>query len=206
MSDADWTANVNKMRRLLKAKGVDVGQLLRDMDEGTLTTEQATHAATAAQRIHPHGSWADMIAEVWRAGILTGLTTQVVNPASNFAHMAWHYLIERPIEALLGSTFLRGKGGAQLGELRYLLRGLAPSAIRHALHAGWRSWRTEQSYLEAELGREGISKMEKHRPAITGPGLWGAAGHLIRWPFRMLNGFDQFDKTLIFGMEVGAQA
>lgn len=188
-----WAEQVAGLVRKLKALGHD----LNELDFGDPV--KAAEALGALRTLRPaKGGVAEHMYEYWRNAILSAPTTQAANIIGNTAHTAWHYLAERPTEALV-NTIARREGGAEAGEFVYLLKGLLPGLSRGASNF-LKSFRTELPWLEVELSQPGRGKVEESGIVIP-----GKLGRVIRLPQRLLQAADQFAKTMIVEMEIGAQ-
>jgi hypothetical protein len=148
----------------------------------------------------------DMVQEYWMASLLSGITTHAANIAGNTANAALDLTFQRGMETLVNS-FLGDKDSPNAGEFKYLMRGMKGS-LSAAFRAGIRAYDAEQSMIdydllghEVEIGQGGFVPGSN-----TGAAIKGLKGRLVRTPLRALQFMDDFSKTIVARMEVGAQA
>lgn len=153
----------------------------------------------------------DMVTEFWINSILSGPQTHAVNMVGNAASALWDMTFQRAGEMAVG-TALRavGKGDAvkntaSIQEIAPMIKGILPGIMR-----GWtmatEAWSTEkdlfdQTYLNTPEDVE--EELDRHGP--TGA-IKGRVGRVIRVPGRALRAVDNFFKSVISNIEVGAQA
>lgn len=144
--------------------------------------------------------------EYWVNGLLSGPQTQIVNISGNTASAVWDMTAQRGME-LIANSLVRDPSSAQWGEMRHLIRGIAPGIVkgfsmaRQAFDA--EADVTSDAFLDeqAVFGEGGFDKSQRIKAAIG-----GKTGRIIRIPGRLLMAMDAFFKTAIGTMEVGAQA
>lgn len=144
--------------------------------------------------------------EYWVNGLLSGPQTQIVNISGNTASAIWDMTAQRGME-LMANSLVRDPNSAQWGEMKHLIRGLAPgimkgfSMARQAFDA--EADVTSDAFLDqqAVFGEGGFDKAQRIKAAIG-----GKPGRVVRIPGRLLMAMDSFFKTAIGSMEVGAQA
>ena len=146
----------------------------------------------------------DMAMEWWMNNILSGPATHSANIAGNAVSTAWDMTVQRGAEMLVNMAFRR-KNDAQLGEAKYLLRGILPG-IQRARQMAEMAWTAEYDFTEhvmlgAPVDLQDISSKIVGRRAIP-----GTLGRIVRMPGRALMYADSFFKGLIAQMEVGAHA
>ena len=148
----------------------------------------------------------DMVQEYWMASLLSGITTHAANIAGNTANAALDLTFQRGMETLVNSV-LGDKDSPQAGEFKYLMRGMKGS-LSAAFRAGIRAYDAEQSMIdydllghEVEIGQGGFLPGSN-----TGAAIKGLKGRIIRTSLRALQFMDDFSKTIVARMEVGAQA
>jgi hypothetical protein len=145
-----------------------------------------------------HGAF-DKMYEYWSNSILSAATTQVANLTGNALHGTWKLTAERLIEATANLAMQRPEG-AQFGELPHMIAGILPGLSR-ASQNFLMTWRTELPTLEYQLGREARGVVLESPGAIG-----GKTGRVVRTPWRLLSAADDFAKSLITEIEVGAHA
>lgn len=156
----------------------------------------------------------DKILEFWKASILSGPQTMIVNSGSNIMHAGYRLLPRRAAEAasntLLSAVGLGSKESASFGEFAVMAKHLKQAAAlagRQAL----RSWNTEANRLfesyatalpnEREFGKTGLGQEEYSR-AMGGP--IGKVMNSIS--FRHMQAADEFVKFFAGQLEAAAQA
>lgn len=148
----------------------------------------------------------DMVHEYWMASLLSGITTHAANIAGNTANAALDLTFQRGMETLV-NAMVGDKDSARAGEFKYLMSGLKGS-MSAAFRAGIRAYDAEQSMVDYDLlGHElSISPSGFIPGANMGAAIKGKLGRAIRIPLRALTFMDDFSKTMVARMEVGAQA
>jgi N12 class adenine-specific DNA methylase/SAM-dependent methyltransferase len=148
----------------------------------------------------------DMVHEYWMASLLSGITTHVANITGNTANAALDLTFQRGMETLVNSM-VGDKDSPRAGEFKYLMSGLKGS-MSAAFRAGIRAYDAEQSMVDYDLlGHELSINPSGFIPgASAGTAIKGKAGRVIRTPLRALAFMDDFSKTMVARMEVGAQA
>jgi hypothetical protein len=148
----------------------------------------------------------DMVHEYWMASLLSGITTHVANIAGNTANAALDLTFQRGMETLVNSM-VGDKDSPRAGEFKHLISGLKGS-MSAAFRAGIRAYDAEQSMVDYDLlGHELSINPSGFIPgASAGTAIKGKAGRVIRVPLRALAFMDDFSKTMVARMEVGAQA
>lgn len=171
-----------------------------DLDDIDSIVADPKKAMVVFDHLRPATSRWDAAYEYWRNAILSGPTTQSTNIIGNTVFGAWNLGPERLAEAAV-NLFARNKKAATFGEFKYLLGGVLPGIVRGARNART-SWSLETSALAEELGRDGAFKVDGPRGAIK-----GRRGRLIRaMGYRPLLAADEFAKSVVVTMEVGARA
>ena len=183
--------NPTKILEALKNEGIDLTEL------ASVSEDPAASLRTLEETVARHSTFTDKAIEYWRNAILSAPTTHAANTIGNVANTAWYYTAERFVKSAL-NTIIRNPKGAQWGEYKHLLAGILPGMSRGMRNAV-QSWKTERSALSHFMGG---GKMQEARIAIP-----GRRGRFIRsFGYRPLLFADEFAKTLIVNMEVGAQA
>ena len=191
--NADWAKKMEEMKAKLKARGIDIDNL----NETGYTPRKGAEILRAVSQIKAD-RW-DKMYEYWLNAILSAPTTQAANIIGNVGHAAWSMTAERFVEASINAGAGRPEA-AQMGEFKYLLAGILPGISRGARNFV-KAWATESPALEAEIHREGVTKIEDKQTAVG-----GETGRTIRAPTRLLGAVDDFAKSVIAEMEAGARA
>jgi hypothetical protein len=191
-------AKIEERYRIAKGKLAKLGIDIDDLDS---IVADPRKAMIVLDHFRPKAaSRGDKLYEYWRNSILSGPRTQLTNVLGNTAFTAWNLGPERAAEAFV-NLFMRDKKAASFGEFKHLAGGLMPGVLRGLRNAST-AWRLESSALADELGREGAFKIEGARGAIP-----GKLGRLVRaFGYRPLLAADEFAKSVIVTMEVGARA
>lgn len=189
----DWAKKFGEMKRKLKALGVDLDNL-NEYGYDPIRASKALGVVNAQKA----DAW-DIAYEYWRNAILSGPKTQVANVVGTVGNAGWKFLVERPIEAAINS-FIGRPEGAQIGEFQHLAAGIMPGLARAARNA-MTSFQTEVPELERQLDRDGQFRIEEADVAIG-----GKLGRGIRMPQRLMLAADEFLKSFVATMDVGAQA
>jgi hypothetical protein len=195
-------AEVDKMfeERFRKAKE-KLASLGIDIDDLGSIAADPKKSMIVLDHFRPQvAGWSDYLYEYWRNAILSGPRTQLTNIIGNTAFSTWNLGPERAAEAFV-NLFARDKKSASFGEFKHLAAGVMPGVLRGLRNAGT-AWRLETPALADELGREGAFKVDGPRGAIP-----GKIGRLVRaFGYRPLLAADEFAKSVIVSMEVGAHA
>jgi hypothetical protein len=191
--DRKMEERYTKAKETLARQGINID----DIDSIVADPKKAM---VVLDHLRAKGKWSDALFEYWRNSILSGPTTHATNAIGNTAFAAWNLGPERVAEAAV-NLFAGNKKAASFGEFKYLLGGVMPGMVR-GLRNARKSWSLETSALADELGREGAFKVDGPRGAIKGK--WG---RLIRaFGYRPLLAADEFAKSVVVTMEVGAHA
>jgi hypothetical protein len=189
-----------KMEERYTAAKEALGKQGIDLDDIDSIVADRKKSMVVLDHLRASGKFSDVAYEYWRNAILSGPTTQVTNIVGNAAFGAWNLGPERLVEAGV-NLFSRNKNSASFGEFKYLLGGVLPGVMRGFRNART-SWSLETSALAEELGREGAFKIDGPRGAIK-----GKMGRLVRaMGYRPLLAADEFAKSVVVTMEVGAHA
>jgi len=156
--------------------------------------------------------------EYWKAQILSGIETHVVNTTSNAAVNAWENVVIRPASGIVGEV--RALGGKVIGKdvrdrvylaesMPALISGYA--GIRDGLTAFLHVLKTMESDFACGTKADRTGAMEKTGAAMEryGPmaGKVGRnAANVLGLSFRMLQAEDDLFKTLMFRQELTALA
>ena len=159
-------------------------------------------------------SYSDMLFEYWRNSILSGISTQGVNVASNMAFFGFNQF-ERLTQAMINVAARNPKiDSATFGEIPYVLRGMMSTRTwSEGLRNAFEAWRTEMPVLEQTLGAQERSRLDGPNFAIYGDPTklsgraLNRAGRIIRaFGYRPLLFMDELSKTVSALTEVGAYA
>jgi hypothetical protein len=187
---------IEKIKQQLAAMGIDVSDV-----QGLAANPHK--AAAAVREIQAHkADTSDAIYEWWISSILSGPKTQIANISGNLINGTLLYGAEKPLRAAV--NLVTGGGNAEsFTELMHLYRAAGP-ALGRGVRSFFETWRTERPRLEEEvMGKQllGAAQGEERGPAIG-----GTKGRIVRIPLRLLQATDEFFKTFVANMEVGAQA
>ncbi|GAA5117112.1 phosphoribosyltransferase [Luteolibacter yonseiensis] len=191
------------------------GELMRESVNETTGTfnmndPRAVKAVLDAYAI-ARGSKMDALMEYWRASILSGPQTHIVNAGSNLLNAAFNLIPKRAAEAainsLLGTVGQGNARSATFAEFVPMARNLRAGfqlAARMALNSWNLQERTFEAYANAKpLQFEFTGVGSEHiPPALKGP--LGKIMHSIS--FRPMTAVDEFMKSLYAQMEAAAQA
>lgn len=188
-----WAQQIPEIQRRLGSLGV------RFEDLGRIASNPVKAARTLGLIQTAKADKWDAAYEYWRNAILSGPATQSANVLGTVGNATWHYTAERFTEAL-ANTAMGRQEGAQFGEFKHLLRGVLPGISRGARNF-LKSWEAEIPFFEDEVSGQHVTKLEEPNISIK-----GKKGRIIRMPQRLLLAADEFLKSVIAQMEVGAQA
>ena len=146
----------------------------------------------------------DKVIEFAYGSILSGIQTMTVNALAAIP-AAWDMTVGRGFEIAVNQMF-RDDRSASAAEVKYILRAAIPSLSRAMTNAA-ATWGSETPMFEEDfLGKQSdIGKLfDGHAPKIGVIG--GFKGRIIRTPMRILLATDEFNRTAIAAMEIGAMA
>lgn len=167
------------------------------------------------------GTWIDGLAEFWKASILSGPKTQVVNIVSTAAYGAYETVIRRAGEAVVNSALkpfgISDKNSASIGELAVIFQHVR-QAVAHAYRNGLVAWQTERRVYNDQVKAlpmqldftavKGEKAMRYKANPNTNIGkvvnLLMTAVHLPS--FRLMGMADEILKTFFGHLEASAQA
>ena len=159
----------------------------------------------------------DAVWTTWLSGLLTGVTTHLVNVMSN-ASVSLMAAVERGAAAGIGDV-LGGVDRVRIGEGSAFLHGMVNSN-REAWANAWESMKTGETgfgvkKIETQRANAVSSEMlgntrsEAFNAVINSNGISrgiDALGSLVQIPFRALGAGDEFFKTINYRMELHARA
>lgn len=157
------------------------------------------------------GSKMDALVEFWRASILTGPQTHIVNAGSGGLNASYNLLPRRAVEATINNLLgLVGQGSdraATFAEFAPMARNLRKGfqlAARNAV----RSWQLESRTFEAYARAESIQlDFTGVGSEYIPPALGGKIGKIMHsLSFRAMTSADEFIKSLYAQLEAAAQA
>lgn len=189
----EWADKFEALKKRLKELGVDLDDLSK-LGYDPIKADKALGAISAAK-----STWNDVAYEYWHNAILSSLKTQFANITGNTLQPTWHYLVERPVEATINLA-IQDPEGATFGEFLHMFDA-SQGAMKRAARNFWLSYQSELPQFDREVGREGQFKHESPNVAIP-----GKTGRVIRVPRRFMLASDEFAKSLIGTLEVGARA
>lgn len=150
----------------------------------------------------------DTVIELWKAGLLTGPKTHIVNFASN-AQVLGLVVGERKIAGMIGEV-LDPISGVKAQEAGYLAWGMKQH-LRDAFRAMAKTFKTNQQQwggAQAELPY--VQRMSSEHWGVNPESFMGKGldmmGSVTNLPFRALGASDAFFKELHYGAELKASA
>lgn len=149
----------------------------------------------------------DKISEYWRASILSGPQTHVVNVVSGVTFGLYESTFKKlatATQADIARMFGLKPDAASLSDIPSMLSAVLPS-IKQAFADGLRAWKEDSRVFDAYAmqvldDQGGVFKEQSHA-AIK-----GKKGAIIRSPFRLMGMADEFVKSFFTRIEVAAQA
>lgn len=149
----------------------------------------------------------DKISEYWRASILSGPQTHVVNVVSGVTFGLYESTFKKlatATQADIARMFGMKPDAASLSDIPGMLSAVLPS-IKQAFANGLRAWKEDSRVFDAYAmqvldDQGGVFKEQSHA-AIK-----GKKGAIIRSPFRLMGMADEFVKSFFTRIEVVAQA
>ena len=153
----------------------------------------------------------DKISEYWRASILSGPQTHVVNFVSGATFGLYESTFKKLSSAVQGDIarmFGMKPDAASLADIPSMLAAVLPS-IKRAFTDSIRAWQTESrsfdAYAQGQL--DALSENGRIKGDIYTPALRGIVGKVMRGiSFRLMGAADEFVKSFFTRVEVAAQA
>ena len=226
--------NVREVARALQQQSVIAKTLgagsLNDIDElmnvAHMTPEQMVqHAKVISENIKKKGpigglkpDWLSKMnsviavsAEYWKASILSGPETHLVNIMGNGAYNAWENLIIRPVSGVIGEVRgLTGLGDqadrVRLGESVAASAG-ALAGLRDSFGIFWRTLAKDDSVFNTGGKGETQGLMKSAAAGVQGPvagPIARGAAEVANSPFRALQAEDDLFKTIAYREEATA--
>ncbi|WP_038164968.1 hypothetical protein [Verrucomicrobium sp. BvORR106] len=188
------------------------GGTVEAYEQGTLAIHDPRTMRSIADAIATRRSTAfDKIIEYWKAAILSGPQTQVVNIASNAIFQGYDQWIKRLPEATINSILKRFGAGSpeapSLSEFGSMVRAFVPAlaqASRNALRAFANESQVFMTYARGVTSGTDIlgNEWQQMPPAVK-----GRLGTIMRGiSFRLLNTADEFFKSTSGYVELAAAA
>ena len=159
-------------------------------------------------------------AEYWKASILSGPETHLVNMGGNAIYNAWENLLVRPTAGAIGAarTGIKEISGGKIDwgvntDRVYMGESMATlasslSGLRDSLGIAWRTLLDEDDSLFNTVGKaESQGLMVQAANNIKTPGVRQAAqvtAHTLALPFRFLQAEDDLFKTVAYRQEATA--
>ena len=202
---------IAKIRKVLIKMGVDIANLTPEQLRDPRLMAQTVRVAQGVK-----SGFGDMAYEYWINSILSAPTTQAANIIGNSINAGWDMTAQRLAEIVV-NTVAKDPTSAQAGELRWLYKGITPQVINDAWRRAQLAFSTEAPVFAEEMGYiGGRTKLTDESAVAAGeamiPGgnrdkaIPGRVGRAVRLPGRMLVAADEFFKSILWNMEVGAQA
>jgi hypothetical protein len=182
------TANAGKSTR--KADAVD-RKLQSDSNDLKRQIEATVNPMTTGRKVR------NMALETWKAGLLSGPKTHIVNITSNALTLAG-----KPVETVIAAGFDRIRSGARGERQERFIREAAAEVVglRAGISEGVR--RAARAWAEALPDTE-AQKFNESRQMHAIP---GRVGKTIRIPFRALGAADSFFKAITESSEIHREA
>lgn len=211
---ADWRAKYTTLEdgTLLKRIEGKNGKVTWEVSAGTFDLNDPIQVKAVLDAFAlARGSKMDALMEYWRASILTGPQTHIVNIGSNLINAAYNLLPKRAAEAAINNLLgLVGQGSERAATFKEFapmakqLRAGLQLAARNAL----RSWKLESRTFEAYALAEPIQlDFTGVGAEYIPPALGGKFGKIMRsLSFRAMTAADEFMKSAYGQMEAAAQA
>jgi len=189
-----YAKRLHKIRDALRAAGLDPSTMT---PEDWADLKKASRAVRIVQTAK-HGM-ADKMFEYWINSILSAPITHIRNVVGNTVFGFWEMTAQRMTEVAVNAVLPGNKADATtLSELKYLYAGFLQGTSEGFANA-FKAYDTEVPTSLEDFS----SKIEK---ADMTKAIKGAHGRAIRIPTRLLMAEDEFFKSIIFRMEVGAHA
>jgi hypothetical protein len=177
--------------------------------QGTLDLKNPLSYRKAVRAIEERKANAfDKISEFWRASILSGPRTHVVNLVSGLTYGAYEATFKKlaaATQADIARMFGAKPDAASLADIPAMIAAAMPS-IKSAFLDGIASWKSETSVFDSYAMQlkddNGELFKENYKPALK-----GTLGKVMRGiSFRLMGAADEFVKSFFTRIEVAAQA
>ena len=152
-----------------------------------------------------------LAAEYWKASILSGVETHLVNISSNAAYNAWENMVIRPVAAGIGKSrsMLPGEEVTDRVYLGETMGSIAAgyAGVRDGMEIAWRTLSKDESlFMTAGKGEEQGLMQDLASKAGDGVGGQLASGTAtaLSMPFRFLQAEDDLFKTMAYRQEMTA--
>lgn len=197
-----------ELNAILGKYGTDANRIFesgKPVDDYRFDIRDRAHVAAVARAIRAvDADVLDKGIEWTYSAILGGLQTMIVNAGAAIP-AGWDMTMGRAFEASLNLVF-QDPMAASFGEAKYILKAAGPTLAR-AWGNAVATWGAELPMFDEDfLGRPtDIDKLFDGKAPKMGV-ISGKKGRIIRIPTRMLMATDDFNRTAIAVMEVGAMA
>ncbi len=199
---------LSELNSILAKYGTDADKIFdsaKPVDDYRFDLKDRAHVAAVARAIRAVD--ADIIdkgVEWTFASILSGLQTMFVNAGAAIP-AGWDMTMGRAFESAVNLVF-RDPMAATFGESKYILKAAGPTLAR-AWGNAVATWGAELPMFDEDfLGKPAdLDKLFDGKAPKIGV-ISGKKGRIIRIPTRMLLATDDFNRTAIAVMEVGAMA
>lgn len=228
--------NVREVARALQQQSVIAktlrGGSLGDIDElmnvANMTPQQIErHAQVVASNVETHGAIAGLkptffqrindkialAAEYWKANILSGPETHIVNIGGNGAYNVWENIVIRPTAAVIGKGLQHTRFGSDtdrvhVGEtMGAVVSGYA--GLRDGLTVMAQTLLKDKSLFMTQGKGESQGLMAQAANAVQGPvtgKIARGAATTLSMPFRFLQAEDDLFKTIAYRQELTARS
>lgn len=175
----------------------------RKKQAGEIDLSNPTAVARTTQMMGPWKSSAfDKLSEFWRASILSGPQTHVVNLVSGMSYGLYDLTVKKAgtaVAADIARLFGVGTDAASLSDVPAMLAATVP-AVKNALKDAVRAWKANDSFFSH------YALDTEKKGGLWAPAIKGKKGEVIRTPFRLMLMADEFVKSAYTRIEVAAQA
>ena len=208
----EWTEETSPDATAVETEATEAlkRERAKKKESGSIDLSNPVAVARTINALMPYkSSTFDKISEFWRASILSGPQTQVVNLFSGLAFGAYEATVKKlgaGATADIARMFGMETDAASLRDIPAMLAAVVPS-VKRAFADAIRAWKAEASFFNAyalDAGRPGESmvKADMYEPALK-----GAVGKIMRGiSFRLMLLADEFVKSFFTRIEVAAQA
>lgn len=196
-----------QLRTVLDAAGGDA--LTRKMARDILSMTQAGQVKEVDKMIE--GGWFAKAVDTWNeariAGLLTNSTTHIVNFSSNMLNVG--VALADRINAVFMAKVLGKERGAVASEIYYQFLGNL-AGVKDGLRYAWKTVKTGMSENPYATKFDIPPVIRSETYGLNKDSFWGkgvdSLGTIVRLPFRLLEGSDDFSKAVFGRGELYAQS
>ena len=196
---------INQILGKYGTNATDIFASAKPVDDYRFDIRDRAHVAAVARAIRAiDADVVDKGTEFTYSAVLSGIQTMTVNAMAAIP-AAWEMSVGRAFEASL-NLLLNDPMAATFGEARYMLKAAGPTLAR-AWSNAVATWGAELPMFDEDfLGKSANIDKQFDGNAPIGGAISGRKGRIIRIPTRLLLATDDFNRTAIAVMEVGAMA